>query len=185
MRRVITDFLIKVASAKLAVVYYAGHGLQVDGRNYLVPTDAKVEDKRTAGLELFDMDQIITSLDDPSRSNVIFLDACRNNPFASSTGRSLEIPGGLSGYENASAGMYIAFAAAPGKVAADGAGAHSPFTAALLKHLATPKVDLHGMFRNVRVDVIKDTNGKQTPWVNESLVGEVFMVEDSNRTTAR
>ena len=69
MRRAISDFLVRVAAAKVAVVYYAGHGLQVDGRNYLAPIDARLEDKRTAGLELFDMDQILTPIDDPSTSS--------------------------------------------------------------------------------------------------------------------
>ena len=187
MRRAISDFLVRVAAAKVAVVYYAGHGLQVDGRNYLAPIDARLEDKRTAGLELFDMDQILTPIDDPSRSNVIFLDACRNNPFASLTAsnRAADLPNGLAGYNSASSGMYIAFATAPGKVAADGSGEHSPFTAALLKHLGTPKISLPDMFRLVRRDVIAATDGKQIPWVTESLVGEVFMVEVPTLSTTR
>jgi uncharacterized caspase-like protein len=186
MRRVISDFLIKVSAAQVAVVYYAGHGVQLDGRNYLAPIDAKLEDKRTAGLELFDMDQILAPLDDPGRSNVVFLDACRNNPFASQTAttRAFDVPAGLSGYTSVSSGMYIAFATAPGKVAEDGAGAHSPFTAALLKHLPTPKIALHDMFRRVRTDVIAETKGKQVPWVQESLVGDVYMVEEQTRSTA-
>jgi uncharacterized caspase-like protein len=187
MRRVIADFLIKVSGAQVAVVYYAGHGVQIDGRNYLVPTDAKLEDKRTAGLELFDMDQILVPLDDPGRSNVVFLDACRNNPFVSQTAttRAVDTPAGLSGYTNVSSGMYIAFATAPGKVAEDGAGTHSPFTGALLKHVATPKIALHDMFRRVRTEVIAETKGKQIPWVQESLVGDVYMVEDAARATSR
>jgi hypothetical protein len=186
MRRVISDFLLKVSSAQVAVVYYAGHGLQLDGRNYLVPIDAKLEDKRTAGFELFDMDQILTPLDDPGRSNVVFLDACRNNPFASQTAttRALDGPAGLSSYTSVSSGMYIAFATAPGKVAEDGTGAHSPFTTALLKHLPTPKIALHDMFRRVRKDVITETKGSQIPWVQESLIGDVYMVEDANRASA-
>src|SRR5262249_40856272 len=107
MRRVIAEFLISVSSARLAVVYYAGHGVQLDGRNYLVPTDAKLANKRTAGLELFDLDQILVPLDDPTRSNVVFLDACRNNPFASQTAttRAVDTPAGLSGYTIVSSGM--------------------------------------------------------------------------------
>ncbi len=85
MRRTISDFLLKVSNAQVAVVYYAGHGIQLDGRNYLVPTDAKLVDKRTAGLEMFDMEQILSPLDDPGRANIVFLDACRNDPFASQT----------------------------------------------------------------------------------------------------
>jgi uncharacterized caspase-like protein len=187
MRRTISDFLLKVSNAQVAVVYYAGHGIQLDGRNYLVPTDAKLVDKKTAGLEMFDMDQILSPLDDPGRANIVFLDACRNDPFASqiATTRGFDTSVGLSGYTNVSAGMYIAFATAPGKVAEDGTGAHSPFTTALLKHLPTPKIALPDMFRRVRTDVIAETKGKQIPWVQESLIGDVYMVDDQARAAAK
>jgi uncharacterized caspase-like protein len=125
------------------------------------------------------MDQILSPIDDPGRSNVVFLDACRDNPFANRTAanRGAGTPTGLSGYTSVSSGMYIAFATAPGKAAADGEGAHSPFTTALLKHLATPKISLPDMFMRVRRDVIAATEGKQIPWVTESLVGEVYLAE--------
>jgi len=186
MRRVISDFLIKVSAARVAVVYYAGHGVQLDGRNYLVPIDAKLEDKRTAGLELLDMDQdCLAPLDDPGRSNIVFLDACRNNPFVSQTAttRSTDVPSGLSGYTNVSSGMYIAFATAPGKVCGGwSVGAHSPFTAALLRNVPTRRSRWPTCSGAVRKEVMNETNGKQIPWVQESLVGDVYMVDERDRS---
>jgi tetratricopeptide (TPR) repeat protein len=179
MRRIISNFIVQAASAQLVVVYYAGHGVQAQGSNYLVPIDAKLESQRTANFEMFDVDQIISPLNDPARTTIIILDACRNNPFATQTAstRGLDVGSGLAGYSGVSPGMLIAFATSPGKVAEDGAGAHSPFTEALLQYIATPKLEVLGMFRKVRKAVMDATNRKQIPWDENSLIGDVYMVE--------
>src|SRR5262249_48934430 len=140
---------------------------------------------RTAGFELFDLDQIIASLDDPARTTIVILDACRNNPFATQPSvRAVNRGGGLVGYDSVAAGMLIAFATRPGQVAKDGSGDHSPFTAALLKYIATPNLEILDMLRRVRRDVLKDTAGEQVTWDNESLIGDVFLVDGGVRATA-
>jgi tetratricopeptide (TPR) repeat protein len=186
MRRVISDFAIKASTAQLALVFYAGHGLGIGGHNYLVPTDAKLESTVAASFELFDLDQIIASVDDPARTTIVILDACRNNPFATqATVRAATRGGGLVGYDSVSAGMLIAFATRPGQVAKDGAGDHSPFTAALLKYIATPNLEILDMLRRVRRDVLQETHGEQITWDNESLFGNVFLADVGTREVAK
>jgi tetratricopeptide (TPR) repeat protein len=186
MRRVISDFAIKASTAQLALVFYAGHGLGIGGHNYLVPIDAKLESTVAASFELFDLDQIIASVDDPARTTIVILDACRNNPFATqATVRATTRGGGLVGYDSVSAGMLIAFATRPGQVAKDGTGDHSPFTAALLKYIATPNLEILDMLRRVRRDVLQETHGEQITWDNESLFGNVFLADVGAREVAK
>ena len=186
MRRVISDFAIKASTTQLALVFYAGHGLGIAGHNYLVPIDAKMESTVAASFELFDLDQIIASVDDPARTTIVILDACRNNPFATqATVRAATRGGGLVGYDSVSAGMLIAFATRPGQVAKDGAGDHSPFTAALLKYITTPNLEILDMLRRVRRDVLQETHGEQITWDNESLFGNVFLADVGTREVAK
>jgi tetratricopeptide (TPR) repeat protein len=177
MEGVLLDFLQKAPSANVRLLFYAGHGMQVDGNNYLVPIDATVKSKNTAIFELVDIDRILKGLDDEAHANVIILDACRDNPFETriAPSRSGGRGAGLSGYEAVGAGTLIAFATAPGNTAADGSGIHSPFTVALLKHIGTPKLEVNQMLTRVRIDVAAATEKKQVPWVNSSLLGEVFL----------
>jgi tetratricopeptide (TPR) repeat protein len=186
MRRVISDFAVKASTTQLALVFYAGHGLGIAGHNYLVPIDAKMESTVAASFELFDLDQIIASVDDPARTTVVILDACRNNPFATqATARAVTRGGGLVGYDSVSAGMLIAFATRPGQVAKDGVGDHSPFTAALLKYITTPNLEILDMLRRVRRDVLQETHGEQITWDNESLFGNVFLTDEGTREVAK
>ncbi len=186
MRRVISEFAVKASTAQLALVFYAGHGLGIAGHNYLVPIDAKMELAVAANFELFDLDQIIASLDDPARTTIVILDACRNNPFATqATTRDMNRGGGLAGYDSVAAGMLIAFATRPGQVAKDGAGDHSPFTAALLQYIATPNLEILDMMRRVRRDVLRETNGEQITWDNEFLFGNVFLVDGGAHDVAK
>jgi len=178
MRRVISEFAIKASTTQLALVFYAGHGLGIGGHNYLVPIDAKMESTAAASLELFDLDQIIASVDYPARTTIVILDACRNNPFATqATVRATTRGGGLVGYDSVAAGMLIAFATRPGQVAKDGSGDHSPFTGALLKYITMPNLEILDMMRRVRRDVLQETNGEQITWDNESLFGNVYLVD--------
>jgi len=177
MDRTIVEFLRKAAQARVAIVFYAGHGVEIDGKNYLLPIDARSIERTTVSFELIDIDRIVAGLDDEARTNIIILDACRDNPLQSRTAtRSAGRGGGLAGYSTVSSGMLIAFAADPGKTAIDGEGENSPFTTALIKHIGTPNLEINAMLTRVRADVFKATDGKQRPWTNSSLMGEVVLV---------
>ena len=177
MEAALLEFLQRAPSAAVRLLFYAGHGLQVGGNNYLVPVDAMVASKNAASFELIDIDRILKGLDDEAHSNIIILDACRDNPFETriAPSRSTARSSGLIAYQSIGSGTLIAFATAPGNTAADGAGVHSPFTAALLKHVGTPAIEVNQMFTRVRVDVAAATERKQIPWVNSSLLGEVYL----------
>jgi hypothetical protein len=181
MERQIREFLHKSAAARVALFFYAGHGLQVDGRNYLLPVDANLEAASDLDFETIGLDNILGSLDGVSRTNIIILDACRNNPFAQrlasrfGAARSVTILSGLAGYSNLGTGTLIAFSTAPGAVALDGNGSNSPFTKALARHVRTPGLEVRQMLTRVRADVAAETGGRQIPWDNSSLLGEVYL----------
>ena len=181
MERQIREFLRTSENAQVALFFYAGHGLQVDGRNYLIPVNAKLEAASDLGFETIGLDNVLESLDGASRTNVIILDACRNNPFAQSlasrlsAARSVTVLSGLAGYSNLGTGTSIAFSTAPGAVALDGNGSNSPFTTALARHIRTPGLEVRQMLTRVRADVAAETRGKQIPWDNSSLLGEVYL----------
>jgi hypothetical protein len=139
MQKTTRDFLREAARAQIAVVYYAGHGVQIDGRNYLVPVDARLQEGHSITETMVNMDTIMAGLDDQVRTNILIFDACRNNPMAPrvasngpsrdvEAGSGLAAPTALGTGATQGAGMLIAFATAPGQVALDGEGAHSPFS---------------------------------------------------------
>jgi tetratricopeptide (TPR) repeat protein len=188
MQATIRDFLRDAARSQVAVVYYAGHGVQIDGRNYLAPID--IEFRAGSGMTeaMMDMDTIMAGLDDQVRTNILILDACRNNPMAPKlasagpardieAGSGLAAPGTLGAGATLGAGTLIAFATAPGQVALDGEGANSPFSAALTRHIGTPGLEVQQMLTRVRAEVVAATKGKQVPWSNSSLLGEVYLAE--------
>ncbi len=177
MEKVLLEFLQRAPFATVRLLFYAGHGIQIDGSNYLVPVDAMLASKRAANFELIDVDHILRGLDDEARDNIIILDACRDNPFESriAPNRGIGRGAGLAAYQSVGAGTLIAFATAPGNTAADGEGSHSPFTTALLKHVTTPGIEVNQMLTRVRVDVAAATERKQVPWVNSSLLDEVYL----------
>jgi tetratricopeptide (TPR) repeat protein len=188
MQATIRDFLRDAARSQVAVVYYAGHGVQIDGRNYLVPID--IEFRAGSGMTdtMMDMDTIMAGLDDQVRTNILILDACRNNPMAPKlasagpardieTGSGLAAPAALGAGSTLGAGTLIAFATAPGQVALDGEGVNSPFSAALSRHIGTPGLEVQQMLTRVRAEVVAATRGKQVPWSNSSLLGEVYLAE--------
>ncbi len=181
MERRIREFLRKSEGARVALFFYAGHGLQVDGRNYLIPVNTKLESASDLGFETVGLDNVLENLDGASRTNIIILDACRNNPFARAYAsrlgatRAVTVLSGLAGYSNLGTGTLIAFSTAPGSVALDGNGANSPFTAALARHVRTPGLEVRQMLTRVRAEVAAETHGKQIPWDNSSLLGEVYL----------
>jgi hypothetical protein len=180
MQATIRDFLRDAARSQVAVVYYAGHGVQIDGRNYLAPIDIQFQAGSGMTEAMMDMDTIMAGLDDQVRTNILILDACRNNPMApklASAGPARDIEAGSGLGATLGAGTLIAFATAPGQVALDGEGANSPFSAALTRHIGTPGLEVQQMLTRVRAEVVAATKGKQVPWSNSSLLGEVYLAE--------
>ena len=188
MQTMTREFLREAARARVAAVYYAGHGVQVDGRNYLVPVDMQFQAGGRMTDAMMDMDTIMAGLDDQVRTNILILDACRNNPMApkvASTGADrgieagsgLAAPAALGAGATLGAGTLIAFATAPGQVALDGEGVNSPFSAALSRHIGTPGIEVQQMLTRVRAEVVAATRSKQVPWSNSSLLGEVYLAE--------
>jgi len=174
MRRALRDFSLKARDADYAVVYYAGHGIEVEGINYLLPIDAVLEQDSDAYDEAVALDRVLQAIEPAKKLRLVILDACRDNPFARTMKRSLtgrSSVRGLASVEPGRANTLIAFAAKGGSIADDGHGAHSPYTTALLKHLAAPGVDLRKAFGLVRDEVIKLTDHKQEPFVYGSLGG--------------
>jgi tetratricopeptide (TPR) repeat protein len=175
----IRQFGIKLDRADLALFFYAGHALQVGGKNYLVPIDAKLERPGDLALDTVEIATILGQMEAERRVNLVFLDACRDNPLARSLARSLgsrsvAIGRGLASIQSA-IGTMIAYATQPDNVALDGQGRNSPFTTSLIRHIGDPGVDIGTIMRRVRAEVIAATNEKQVPWEHSSLVGEIIL----------
>ena len=180
MRSKVKEFDLKLDNATMALFFYAGHGVQVEGRNYLVPVDAKLERAGTLDQDAFDVLSVLRPMEAEKRINLVFLDACRDNPFTRSLARSLgasrssAVGRGLAPIQRAS-GTLITYATEPGNVAADGEGRNSPFTAALLKHIRKPGIEIEQMMKLVRMDVLVATREKQLPKTDSGLPIEVFL----------
>lgn len=184
-RRALVEQLIKfgraAGTADVALFFYAGHGIQVNEQNYLVPVDAMVEYEAEADISLVSLSGVMQQLERGSKTNLIFLDACRNNPFADELAKSenrsaASISKGLSRVQTGS-GTFIAFATEPDKVASDGAGRNSPFTGALLKHIDAPGQSISDLMISVRNDVMASTAKKQVPWDSSSLTDRFEFAE--------
>ena len=155
----------------VGLFYYAGHGVQLDGQNYLIPVGADITAAEEVPVESISANDFLRSLQrSPGRVNIVILDACRDNPFA---GSSRSLGRGLAGVE-APAGTIIAYATAPGKVALDGTGKNSPFTAALVAAMTVPGLTIEEVFKRTRGKVITDTGGRQVPWETSSLTGNFY-----------
>jgi uncharacterized caspase-like protein len=174
MRRLLRVFSDRAKDADIAVVFYAGHGVEVDGVNYLIPVDAILERDSDAYDEAISLDRVLQTIESAKRLRLVILDACRDNPFARSMKRTIAtraLGRGLAGVEPGKPNTLIAFAAKGGSTADDGNGEHSPFTTALLNHLTTPGLDLRKAFGLVRDDVMYATSDRQEPFVYGSLGG--------------
>src|SRR5215216_1899081 len=174
-RRVLRDFADRSRDADIAVVYYAGHGIEVDGGNYLIPVDAKLERDTDVYDEALSLDRVLLAIEPAKKLRLVILDACRDNPFSKSMKRTVAsraIGQGLAKIEPASPNMLIAYSAKAGSTAADGDGKNSPFTVALSKHLTTPGLDVRRAFGYVRDEVLKSTGNRQEPFVYGSLGGD-------------
>jgi hypothetical protein len=177
MNRAIAQFGELLTADSVAFFYYAGHGLQVRGKNYLIPVDAEIKSESMVRVESVDVDGVLDQLSH-SELNIVILDACRNNPFDRKAGRSLGA-GGLAQME-APKGSMIAYSTAPGKTAADGDGRNGVYTQALLRHMKEPGLTIEQVFKNVRKEVNRSTKDQQTPWESSSMTGE-FYFHPTNR----
>src|SRR5262244_2068669 len=174
MRRTIGDFADAARNADVAVVYYAGHGMEVNGVNYLIPVDAKLQRDFDVEDEAISLDRVLRVLEPAKRLRLVILDACRDNPFARSMKRTVPtraVGRGLAPVEPLSTDTLVAYAAKAGSVASDGIGANSPYTEALLKHLAQPGLDMRIAFGRIRDEVMRITSNRQEPFIYGSLGG--------------
>ena len=185
----VQDFRQRLEKAEIAVLFYAGHGLQINHTNFLVPVDFNSQEEGELASRLFELDTVLSDMTQRARVSLVFLDACRDNPFKGdltaklSGGRSLAVDQmrgvrvvgeGLAEVKGR-IGTLIAYATQPGNFAADGTGTNSPFTAALLKHLEDPGLEVRELLMQVRNSVVQETNGSQIPWDHSSLVENVYL----------
>jgi uncharacterized caspase-like protein len=176
----VRDFALALSQADTALFFYAGHGLQVSLQNYLVPVDAKIARERDLDFEVVRLDFILKQmeLEREGKTNIVFLDACRDNPFTETLARTMgtraiSIGRGLAEVQTG-VGTFIAYSTQPGNVASDGSGRNSPFAAALKRHLPEPARNLTNIMINVRKDVLDATQGRQVPWDHSALTEDFY-----------
>jgi len=181
MAQSVADFVHRRPDAPIALLFYAGHGLTVDRTTYLVPTDVDPASGTAILSQLIDLDTILAGLDDRSGVKVVLFDASRDNPLPKRIARVQVAPaaGGVTiqapGPPGSASGTVISYATRPGEQALDGTGPHSPFSAAILRHLARRGLEVQQMLTLVRTEVNEATKGQQLPWSISNLVGEVFL----------
>ncbi|MBN8993265.1 MAG: caspase family protein [Rhizobiales bacterium] len=174
-KRALRDFADRARDADIAVVYYAGHGIEVNGSNYLIPVDARLERDTDIYDEALSLDRVLIAIEPAKKLRLVILDACRDNPFAKSMKRTVAtraIGRGLAMVEPSSPNVLIAYSAKAGSTAVDGDGSNSPFTLALTQYIAKPGLDVRRAFGFVRDEVLKVTSNKQEPFVYGSLGGD-------------
>jgi len=189
MRRTLREFSAEVAQADIAVVYFAGHGIEVGGNNYLIPVDAALAQDLDVEDEALPLDRVNQILAPAKRLRLIILDACRDNPFVRSMKRSVasrSIGRGLAKVEDLTTDTLIAYAAKAGSTASDGSGTNSPYAVALLNHLTTPGLDVRLALGRVRDEVMKSTGNQQEPYLYGSLGGaEIALVAGKAGETSK
>jgi uncharacterized caspase-like protein len=169
MQRAIRDFGDQLAKGGVGLFYYAGHGIQTKGRNYLVPVNADIGREYEIEYSSVDVNMVLAMMDAAKNPlNIVILDACRNNPFA----RSFRVSSTGLAPMDAPAGTFIAFATAPGAVANDGTGENGIYTKHLLGNIRTPGLPIEHLFKQVRNGVMAETKGEQIPWESSSLRGD-------------
>jgi len=173
MHQSITEFGKLLKPGGVGLFYYAGHGMQIKGRNFLIPVDADIQSEEDVEFRGMDANMVLSRMDAAhERVNLLVLDACRNNPFGRNV-RSAAI--GLAQMD-APKGTLIAFSTAPGSLAKDGTGLNSIYTRYLVEKLALPAVPVEQVFKEVRIAVTRDTQDKQIPWESSSLMGDFYFV---------
>jgi uncharacterized caspase-like protein len=175
METAIHDFGLRLRSGGLGLFYFAGHGIQLNGQNDLIPIDARLQHDTDLRYEAVNLGRVLDRMQAAgNRLNIVILDACRDNPFerAWRQYRGTPSPTGLAGVQ-AARGSLIAYATSPGGVAADGDGRNGLYTKYLLQHMKTPGLPIEFVFKRVRASVLQETHAEQTPWESSSLVGDV------------
>ena len=180
METQIREFGNRLEGGRVGLFFYAGHGMQVNGENFLVPIDANLQRERDLTFETVPLSQVLRTMESAAPTNLVFLDACRDNPLARSLAgrmgtRSTVVGQGLAQVQSG-VGTLVSFATAPGSVSLDGEGANSPFTTALAQHLTVPGLEVGLAMRRVRESVLTATRQHQVPWDHSSLTGEVVLV---------
>jgi len=177
MKRLIREFGQRLKQGGSGLFYYAGHGVQSKGRNYLIPIDADIQSEAEVEDTGVDVNLVLGFMDEAQNGlNIVILDACRNNPFA----RSFRSAGDGLAQVDAPTGTLIAYATAPGRVASDGQSQNGLYTSELLKQMRVPGVPVTEMFMRVRAEVMKQTANKQVPWEASSLVGSFYFSGDKD-----
>ncbi len=177
MKKSIDDFGSRLSGYQVRLFFYAGHGVQVNGRNYLIPVDAELKSEKQVEYDCIDASRVLSQMEKKeSGTNIIILDACRDNPFERSWSRSARGKG--LAFMDAPDGYLIAYATSPGKTASDGDGENGLYTSALLKHISTSNISIMEMFMNVRNSVKKQSGGLQVPWEATSLTGNFYFKKD-------
>jgi len=176
--RKVRDFATALQGAEAGVFFFAGHGMQVGGTNYLIPVDAELKTASALDFEMVRLEVVQRVMENETQTNILFLDACRDNPLARNLARALGTRSGEIGRGFAPAvsgvGTLISFSTQPGNVALDGAGRNSPFAGALAKRLVATKDDLSAILIDVRNDVMQETQNKQVPWEHSALRGRFY-----------
>jgi uncharacterized caspase-like protein len=173
MEDAIREFGKKLRKGGVGLFYYAGHGVQVNGQNYLIPVGARIEAEKDVKYHAVDLGQVLDEFASAkNRLNILVLDACRDNPFRS-LWRSTSAGAGLA-KTDAPRGTLVAYATSPGSVAADGSGRNGIYTSHLLREMARPGLTIEQVFKGVRIGVVDETGGRQTPWESSSLTGDFY-----------
>ncbi|MBL0708396.1 MAG: caspase family protein [Sulfurimonas sp.] len=168
MDKKLSKFSKKLRGGGVGLFFFAGHGVESRGSNYLMGKDSNLADKEDIAYESLELNKVIDKMKHSgNRLNIVLLDACRNDPFSRSGG------GGLAKVSNAK-GMFIAYATSPGDVASDGSGKHGVFTQEILNNIDAKGVSLHTVFKNVKRDVYNNTNHTQRPWTHDDIIGSFF-----------
>ncbi len=163
IRKAIDDFGLKLINYDVGLFFYAGHGVQAKGYNYLIPVDATIYTENDVEYNCVEVGRVLAKMEDAgNRTNIVILDACRDNPFRRSWTRSAKGRGLAS--MNAPVGSIIAYATAPGNTASDGPGENGLYTSAFLKFMTEPNMDIEDVFKRVRVMVREQSRGEQIPW---------------------
>jgi hypothetical protein len=185
-KRVVREFTATARDADIAIMYFAGHGIEVNGTNYLLPVDAKLATDFDVEDEALSLDRLVRALEPAKRLRLIILDACRDNPFVRTMQRTIasrQVATGLAKVEPTTSDTLIAYAARAGSTAEDGRGANSPFTEALVKHLTVPGRDIRIALGHVRDQVLRSTGNKQEPFVYGSLGGATVALVPERKIT--
>jgi hypothetical protein len=178
LKKAIDHFGARLPEYDVGLFYYAGHGIQYKGHNYLIPVDADLHIAQQVEFDCVPADRVLAFMENSGTGvNLLILDACRNNPFESSWNRSV-IGSGLA-FMNAPSGSLIAYATAPGSVASDGTQGNGLYTRSLLHHITVPNLTVEQVFKRVRAEIETITNKQQIPWESTSLKGDFYFNRDS------